>query len=413
MLHKPSRLCQSILCQFMICAVTALILMAAAVPALAQNEAILYYFNPVDPMGSAANPWAGLVRDSAGNLYGVGFGGKYRAGVVFKLDANGVYSTLYTFTGGSAGSNDGCIPRAALILDDAGNLYGTTSHCGSAAQAGNVFKLDPAGNETILHTFTGGADGAVPLASLYRDQAGNLYGTTSAGGDTSCSYYGVKGCGTIFKISAAGKFSLLHTFAGADGAAPMAGLTEDSSGNFYGTAAGGGTAFYGTVYKMDKTGHVTLLYSFNSGANPDGDQPASTPVLDSAGNLYGTTTAGGNFNDCYGFGCGTVFKLDSAGNETLLHMFNGNTDGALPSSLLIDGKGNLYGEAAGDETFYDTVFKVDPLGNFSVLHGFGGNGDGTGPCCSLVSDRLGNLYGATMSGGYANNGVIFKISVPQ
>ena len=94
-------------------------------------------------------------------------------------------------------------------------------------------------------------------------------------------------------------------------------------------------------------------------------------------------------------------------------MFNGNTDGALPSSLLIDGKGNLYGEAAGDETFYDTVFKVDPLGNFSVLHGFGGSGDGTDPCCSLVMDRQGNLYGTTMSGGYANNGVIFKISVPQ
>jgi uncharacterized repeat protein (TIGR03803 family) len=292
MLSRHSRLCQAIF-HFTVCAVSALILMASAVPSVAQTESILYYFNPIHPIGSGSNPAAGLVADSSGNLYGTGFSGT-PGGVVFKFDKDGAYSVLHTF-GGAAGSKDGCLPRAALILDDAGNLYGTTSHCGSAANAGNVFKLDTAGNETILHTFTGGADGAVPLASLLRDHAGNLYGTTSAGGDNSCLYFGVPGCGTIFRISSTGKFSLLHTFTGADGAVPLAGLTQDSAGNFYGTAAGGGATGWGTVYKMDKAGQVTVLYSFLSGNNPDdGYQPASTLVRDSAGNLYGTTLAGGN-----------------------------------------------------------------------------------------------------------------------
>jgi uncharacterized repeat protein (TIGR03803 family) len=411
MLHKPSRICQSL-----ICAVSALILMGAAVPSIAQTETILYYFNPVDPLGSATEPQAGLVRDSAGNLYGAAFGGgTYHEGAVFKLDANGVYSTIYSFSGGSTGSGDGCLPRmAAPIRDNAGNLYGTTSHCGTTANAGNVFKIDSAGNETILHTFTGGADGAVPLASLFRDQAGNLYGTTSTGGDTSCSYVGVKGCGTIFKISSSGKFSLLHTFTGTDGANPQAGLIEDAAGNFYGTTTYGGSTGWGTVYKMDKTGHLTVLYSFLSNNNPnDGTQPASTLVRDSAGNLYGTTTSGGNVNDCEGFGCGTVFKVDASGNETVMHALSNSSDGAEPFSLVMDGKGNLYGETNGAGGYFrSTVFRVDPLGNFTVLHVFGGNGDGIGPCCSLVADDQGNLYGTTEYRGFNGYGVIFKISVP-
>jgi uncharacterized repeat protein (TIGR03803 family) len=301
-----------------------------------------------------------------------------------------------------------------LTLDAAGNLYGTTSHCGSAAQAGNVFKLDTAGNETILHTFTGGADGAVPLASLLRDQAGNLYGTTSTGGNTSCSYFAIKGCGTIFKISSAGNFSLLHTFTGTDGASPQAGLIEDAAGNFYGTTYAGGATGWGTVYKMDKTGHLTVLYSFLPDSNPnDGTFPASTLVRDSAGNLYGTTQDGGNVNDCESFGCGTVFKVDASGNETVMHALSNSSDGAQPLSLVMDGNGNLYGEANGDGGYFrGTVFKVDPLGNFTVLHVFGGNGDGIGPCCSLVLDRQGNLYGTAELGGYANYGVTFEISVP-
>jgi uncharacterized repeat protein (TIGR03803 family) len=411
MLHKSSRICQSL-----ICAVSALILVGAADRSIAQTETILHYFKVIPPTPPGVNPAAGLVADPAGNLYGTTTGAKPGdGGTVFKLGPNGAYSTVYTFTAGLKGSKDGCIPRAALTLDAAGNLYGTTSHCGSAAQAGNVFKLDPAGNETILHTFTGGADGAVPLSSLLRDQSGNLYGTTTTGGDTSCSYFGIKGCGTIFRISSTGKFGLLHTFTGTDGSDPIAGLIEDSAGNFYGTANSGGATGWGTVYKMDKTGHFTVLYSFLPDSNPnDGTFPASTLVRDSAGNLYGTTQDGGNVNDCNGFGCGTVFKLDAAGNETVMYMFNGYSDGATPTSLVMDSSGILYGEADGANGFYyDSVFKVDALGNFSVLHHFGGNGDGVGPCCSLVLDRQGNLYGTTELGGYANNGVIFKISKPQ
>ncbi len=415
---RRTMICRAVICRLMMCAVSALILMGTAVPSVAQTESILYYFNPTHPLGSGANPDAGLVADSSGNLYGTGFSGS-RAGVVFKFDKNGAYSVLYSFTGGAAGSKDGCLPRAALILDAAGNLYGTTSHCGSAAHAGNVFKIDTAGNETILHSFTGGADGAVPLASLLRDHAGNLYGTTSTGGDSSCQYFGVPGCGTIFEISSTRKFTALHTLTGAEGAVPLAGLIQDSAGNFYGTSAGGGVAGWGTVYTMDKTRHVTVLYSFLSGNNPnDGVQPASTLVRDSAGNLYGTTQAGGNVSgdadSCNGTGCGTVFKLDPAGNETQLHIFNETTDGADPSSLVMDDKGNLYGEANGDNGYYlDTLFKVDSLGNFTVLHKFGANRDGIGPCCSLVLDPQGNLYGTTEGGGYASNGVIFKVSTSE
>jgi uncharacterized repeat protein (TIGR03803 family) len=165
---------------------------------------------------------------------------------------------------------------------------------------------------------------------------------------------------------------------------------------------------------MDKTGHITVLYSFLSNNTPnDGTQPASTLVRDSAGNLYGTTTSGGNVNDCEGFGCGTVFKVDASGNETVMHALSNSSDGAEPFSLVMDGKGNLYGETNGAGGYFrSTVFKVDPLGNFTVLHVFGGNGDGIGPCCSLVADDQGNLYGTTEYRGFNGYGVIFKISVP-
>ena len=192
--------------------------------------------------------------------------------------------------------------------DSAGNLYGTTPYGGDltcpigSLGCGAVFELSKSGQETVLHTFTGGTDGAFPLyESLIRDSAGNLYGTTLYGGDLSCNSYGY-GCGVVFKLSPAGEETVLHTFAGgADGEGPVAGLVQDSSGNLYGTTAGGGAHNYGTVFKIDASGNETVLFNFNG--ERSGFEPIGTLLLDKAGNLYGTTNEGGAAN------AGVVFKL--------------------------------------------------------------------------------------------------------
>jgi|HubBroStandDraft_5_1064220.scaffolds.fasta_scaffold06116_4 uncharacterized repeat protein (TIGR03803 family) len=189
-------------------------------------------------------PIANLVSDKVGNLYGTASGGGdtncdggYGCGTVFKIDAQGNYTVLYTFTGGTS---DGATPEAGLILDSAGNLYGTTQFGGTAG-LGTVFKLDPAGQETVLYSFLGPPeDGSFPAFSpLFRDAAGNLYGETTSGGDP-CSY-GVPGCGIIFMLNPSGKETVLHYFMGSgDGAYPVGGLTPDGKGNLYGATGYGG-----------------------------------------------------------------------------------------------------------------------------------------------------------------------------
>jgi uncharacterized repeat protein (TIGR03803 family) len=187
-----------------------------------------------------------LVRDKAGNLYGttlqgsplncIGTGG---CGVVFKLDTTGTETVLHTFVG-----PDGTYPIGDLVRDKAGNLYGTT-YAGGTYGEGTVFKLDTTGTETVLYSFTGLADGAVPRAGLVRDKAGNLYGTTVEGGNLSCS------CGVVFKLDPAGGETLLHTFTGgADGGILYGGLVRDKAGNLYGTTANGGASGAGTVFKL-------------------------------------------------------------------------------------------------------------------------------------------------------------------
>jgi uncharacterized repeat protein (TIGR03803 family) len=175
-----------------ICTMVALAIGTAA-PAFAQSEAVLYTFRGGT---NAALPFAGLVRDFAGNFYGTTlWGGAHNDGTIFKLDRHGKETVIYSFTGGT----DGIAPQASLIRDDAGNLYGTTKR-GGPSDAGTVFRIDPTGAETVLYSFTGGADGATPIASLIRDKAGNLYGTTIGGGDTSNSVCTSQfsGCGTVF-----------------------------------------------------------------------------------------------------------------------------------------------------------------------------------------------------------------------
>ena len=210
------------------------------------TETVLHSFTgPPD----GANPLAGLVRDKEGNLYGTTKGGGVvrcfgsGCGVVFKLDTTGKETVLYTFTG-----LDGFLPAADLVRDKAGNLYGTTFG-GGATNQGTVFKLDTTGTQTVLHSFTR-SDGAGPLAGLVMDKAGNLYGTTYAGGDLSCN--APSGCGVVFKLDPVGAETVLHTFSGgADGANPQeGGLVRDRAGNLYGTTSNGGASGFGTIFKL-------------------------------------------------------------------------------------------------------------------------------------------------------------------
>jgi uncharacterized repeat protein (TIGR03803 family) len=256
------------------------------------------------------------------------------------------YRVLYRFTG-----QDGAAPQAPIILDKAGNLYGTTGWGGDLSCSQNpgggcgvVFKLDRTGKETVLHTFRG-TDGVYPGAGLIRDEAGNLYGTTFFGGDFSCSQDPGGGCGVVFKLDRTGKETVLHNFTGeADGAFPLAALIRDEKGNLYGTTTGGGPSNQGTVFKLDRTGKESVLYSFTGGA--DGGYPGAGLIRDEEGSLYGTTLFGGTD----GFS-GVVFKLDRSGNETVLHSFTGGTYGSNPYAPLVrDSAGNIYGtaEVGGD-----------------------------------------------------------------
>src|ERR1700686_2567522 len=198
-------------------------------PAPAQTLTVLYNFGGSSDGG---DPYATLIRDSAGNLYSTAdYGGTAFAGVVFKVAPNGTETVLYNFSGGA----DGAQPFSALVRDKAGNLYGTTT-MGGSANAGVVFKLDPGGTETVLHNFTGGTDGTTPTGGLLEDKAGNFYGTTSQGGTSNA--------GVLFKIGAKGKYSVLHTFTGAtnDGKYPTyTSLLKDSAGNLYGVTEEGGS----------------------------------------------------------------------------------------------------------------------------------------------------------------------------
>lgn len=288
-----------------------------------------------------ANPQGSLVQDASGNLYGTTSAGGVAAGygTIFKLDTTGQETVLYSFTG----TPDGASPLAGLVQDAAGNFYGTTSAGGTTGD-GTVFKLDSTGKETILYSFTGTPDGASPQGNLIEDTAGNFYGTTSGGGAT--------GNGTIFKLDTTGKETILYSFTNTpDGADPVAGLVQDASGNFYGTTAIGGASSGGTVFKLDSSGKETVLFSFAGGPG-DGTNPRASLALDASGNLYGTTSDGGA-GGCKRFersmitsavGCGTVFKVDGAGNATLLYTLEGPPDGAFSvSSLLLAAGGNLYG----------------------------------------------------------------------
>jgi len=321
------------------CALAALGMARAQGPAA--TETVVHTFKTGAPNGSFAYP--GVIRDPAGNLYGTTvYGGTSGAGVLYKVDSSGKETVLYNFTGGA----DGGYPYATPIADSAGNLYGTTENGGTAnPNGGVVYKVDVAGHETVLHSFTGGADGQIPSAGVIRDSAGNLYGTTQ--------YGGTGGWGVVYKLDTSGTETVLYTFTGgADGAKPFAGVIGDSQGGLYGTTYSGGTGA-GVVYRLDKTGKETVLYTFTGGA--DGGQPLTGVIGDAAGNLYGTTSHGGTAN------VGVVYELGPGGHETVLHSFTGGADGGSPNGVIRDSAGDLYGTAEdGGKSSGGVVYLIKP-----------------------------------------------------
>jgi len=319
------------------------------------------------------------------------------ATAIIPLAQSQTYTVLHSFKGGPQGA----APIAGLLRDDAGNFYGTTSQGGLFGTTGNssqglgiVFRLDATGGFRVLHVFTGAPDGAQPgNGSLIRDNAGNLYGTTSGGGEF--------GCGTVYKINPRTQVeTVLYSFAGSngsDGCNPSAGLAMDSQGNLYGsTSYGGNYGEGGTLFRLDPNGIETVLYVFSIGANP-----GSNLILDDAGNLYGTATRGGDY------GCGTLFKLDPNGVMSILHSFacGSNRDGSAPCGVLLkDAAGNLIGstEKGGVYNYYGygSIFEYQPDGAYSKLHVFFWQRDpGYWPMNGVMEDKKGNLYGTTLIGG--------------
>jgi uncharacterized repeat protein (TIGR03803 family) len=325
------------------------------------------------------------------------------------------FTVLYSFAGYPT---DGEGPEAGLLMDPSGNLYGTTTFGGNVnltncadsgyKGCGTVFELGNKGVETVLHNFTG-PDGAIPRANLIMNAKGNLYGTTVAGG-TGCAGETYVGCGVVFKLSQ-GKETILHHFTGGtDGKWPMAGLIADAHGAIYGTTYLGGKFGDGAVFKLaDKK--ETVLHSFTGGK--DGGLPAAGLIMDAKGNLYGTTTYGGDTRCDYPYPCGLVFKLEGT-KETVLYAFKGTPDGDDPiAGLLMDAGGNLYGTThfGGEGYNAGTLFKVSASGKEQVLHRFRVNGrDGVYPATAVVRDAQGNLYGTTEEGGTDSDGVVYEIT---
>lgn len=354
-------------------------------------------------------PWASVIPDGSGYLYGTTIsGGSSYGGTVFRIRSDGSgFQFLHAFVGGA---NDGSGPEAPLVLDRAGNLYGTTSG-GGPSNRGTVFRVSSDGTGfQLLHTFLGGAsDGLNPHSSLILEGADNLYGTTSEGGPSEL--------GTVFRMKTDGTgFQLLHTFtdsiASDGGAVPIASLVMDGSGNLYGTALYGGSGLNGTVFKLrtDGTG-FQVLHQFTDRAD-DGSQPWASLIVDGSGNLYGTTTSGGS-----SLTGGTVFKMKTDGTGfQLLHSFGGNeNDGGNPyASLLLDGFGNLYGTTYyGGPSNAGAVFTVKTDGTtYRILHMFGSEaGEGRNSFASLFLDGSGSLIGTTSLGGSADFGTVFALSI--
>jgi uncharacterized repeat protein (TIGR03803 family) len=415
--------------------VFASIMMAAA--AQAQSFNLLYTFGAGAP---GQYPYGTLVEDGRGNLYGTTpAGGTYGGGIVFELSRRGsgwIITPLYDFYSPLQG--DAAVPYSGVVFGPDGSLYGTTYLGGTgpcSGYCGTVYNLRPPAHactaalcswtETDLYHFAGGTDGAYPAyGSVTFDAAGNLYGTTSAGG--------AYGNGTVYKLThSQGGWteSVLYSFAGgSDGSEPYGSVIFDEAGNLYGTTSeGGGSGCYhglgvapplpnlyvgcGTVFQLTPSGsgwRETILYTFRSGT--DGAYPYGGLVEDGAGNLYGSTTAGSG-----GSGSGTVFELSPSGGGwafTTLSGLPGGSPGPL-NSLTLDAGGNLYGTAYHGGGGPGSVFELQRgSGGWTYvdLHYFNGEPDGESPIGSPLVDSNGNVFGTASTDGGDGSGTVWEIT---
>ena len=375
----------------------------------AQTLTVLHSFT-----GSPNDGWSPSARptlDQANNLYGTTEGGGSYCnpgggcGTVYEMTASGSFLVLHSFGGPGGKFGDGILPYAGVTRDSRGNLYGTTltggyqnkTYCFDVT-CGMVYAVAPTGREMIMYQFAG-LGGANSQTGVLRDGKGNLYGTTTWGG---ASYDGV-----VYEISG-GKEILLHTFTGGttDGYRPMSGVLMDSAGNLYGTTLYGGSANCGVVFKIDAAAKAYSIFHQFAGT-PGGCWPANLLWNSASGAFYGVTGGGGANN------VGSLFKLDSSGNETTLFSFSELQPAGVSSTLTMDSAGNFYDTTIGGGSFeYGSVFKVDSSGNYTVLYSFTGGADGAAPYAGVSIDKAGaNLYGTTFGGGSADGGVLFKLSL--
>jgi uncharacterized repeat protein (TIGR03803 family) len=409
--------------------------------AAAQTETVLFTFGPQES-NIGAMPEGGVVRDAAGNLYGTTeYGGDisdegFGFGTAFELSpaAGGGWTETILHNFGSSGT-DGFYPESGVILDAAGNLYGTT-YGGGAYDSGTVFELSPAAGggwtEKILHSFNNnGKDGMNPIAGLAFDAAGNLYGTTYDGGPNYCytNYEGITvNCGIVFELSpeAGGGWTekALHAFRNTskDGFNPITGVIVDAKGNLYGGSTGGGVYGLGVAYQLTPKAGGTwtekLLHSFNNNGH-DGWGNQGRFIFDALGNLYGTTSDGG-----IGTEFGTVYELSPEVNgswsEKVLFRFEGGNQGQNPEAgVVFDAAGNLYGTTifggpiCRNNLCGGTVFKLTPKAGGgwtdTVLYGFS-NSSVENPNSSLVLDDAGNLYGTTPGETASGGGTVYEVT---
>lgn len=399
---------------------------------LNQLYAFQYNANTTSNYPDGDSPQAELIQGADGNYYTTTFEGGSGAcadgveglvqgcGAVLKITPAGALSVLYSFPFDASNSTtpNGVFPVAGLLQGPDGNFYGVASGGGSSGTdfcqpyqgvfgCGTIFKLTPGGQFTLLYSFCGGngcgllaSDGADPRGRLALGPDGNLYGTTQQGG----YYDGVYNSGTIFRISlSGGGYQIVHMFTGnsgtGDGSSPEAGLTLASDGNFYGTTQAGGTSDNGTVFKMDLAGNVTILYSFLSD-DPNGTDPFGALIQASDGNLYGTCYTGGSAEG------GTVFRISTSGHLTKVYDFTTASIGTHPTSGVIQASDdNLYGVTPNGGIGLGAIYQLT-LGGVATLEASFAGATGNFPDGALVQGSDGNFYVTTSSGGGTNsNGV--------
>jgi uncharacterized repeat protein (TIGR03803 family) len=352
-------------------------------------------------------PFGGLMQASNGSFYGTASaGGSYGVGTVFQMDTNGVVTLVYAFPNGNASyARYGSLPYAALVQGTNGLLYGTALYGGSTYD-GTVFRMNTHGTGIMAWSLTYATTGSIPYGGLVEGQDGNFYGTTWLGGPYQARSVAPLGApyGTVFKMTPNGNLTLIHSFTNQDGAYPSSTLVQGGDGAFYGTTEGGGTnGGWGTIFKISPAGVLTPLFSF---ANTNGAVPFAGLAQDSAGDFYGTTTAGG------ADGAGTVFKLAADGTFTSLYSFTGGNDGSnCVGGLLLASDGNLYGTTPSGGLYgLGTVFRITADGALTTLVQFDGY-QGANPEGTLIQGTDGNLYGTTQYGGASGWGAIFRLSI--